>query len=146
MWWIDAISDIVIFIGGAGILVIFLIIFAQIKRKAKSWPNTIGTVTKARILRWKIPEIEYEYWVEKEKFKNSWPPALQSLLTPFSVESLINKYPVGCQVTVYYNPRHPIDSDLNQSVSIEGIIRLLFILLVSLAVLAVGIFMSIKGW
>ncbi|MBD3290759.1 DUF3592 domain-containing protein [candidate division KSB1 bacterium] len=56
----------------------------------------------------KRPRIEYDYFVNDEKFHGSNYGNIDGI-----AESIVANYPVGKEVTVFYNPQNPCESVLN---------------------------------
>lgn len=68
------------------------------------------------------PEISYEYSLMGVKYSNSGIILGGNIGTGSSARAsrLINKYPVGAAVTVYYNPRDPYQSVLERGLHLEN--------------------------
>jgi cytochrome bd-type quinol oxidase subunit 1 len=125
-----AMAFIVIFV-----LVGFRIYKRSIERKkylliVQSWPSTSGRIIESALNVYRsggrhggsIHEIkvEYEYTVNGQLYKNNLVKAGDQFIVVYSVfvnnsmEERIKRYPVGAQVTVYYNPANPGESALER--------------------------------
>ncbi|MBL1292373.1 MAG: DUF3592 domain-containing protein [Thiotrichales bacterium] len=79
------------------------------------WPTTKGNIVVSSDKGKNdehAPNIQYQYVIDGKSFQ-------QSFQFPSDVESMpelsaryVNKYPVGCEVKVYYNPVNPDDAVL----------------------------------
>ncbi|MBN1979605.1 MAG: DUF3592 domain-containing protein [Anaerolineae bacterium] len=121
-----------IFIVALAALGIFLIAFSLRSRKkaaaSQSWPATFGQITKAEVKQSAstdddgrttyayYPAVEYTYQIGGQTYTSkrmsfggvvaygSWAKA----------EAGLARFPVGSQVTVYYNPEKPAEAVLEQ--------------------------------
>ena len=90
---------------------------------AQSWPSTTGEVIKSRVqvsggdLTTVSPYILYKYQVGGMDFSGTQIRAGDQYYNAYnSIESydVVDKYPVGAQVTVYYNPKDPTQAALER--------------------------------
>ncbi len=72
-----------------------------------------STITDARLKEMYSPDVEYQYVVDGKTYQNSrfWQERVQ-ISQVEKIEKLIAQYPVGVNITVYYNPTNPGDSYL----------------------------------
>jgi uncharacterized protein DUF3592 len=100
-------------------------------RAASDWPSTPGRVVISdsqvrdvkvldrsreggfRIERRNFANIVYEYSVSGESLSNN-RVSIDEDRGNFGIAEIIARYPVGCDVTVYYNSRHPRDAVLER--------------------------------
>lgn len=100
-------------------------------RAAREWPSTPGRVvvsaselrdvkvldsereTGSKLEQRNFANIVYEYSVSGQKFSNN-RVSIGEDRGNFQVAETIAKYPVGTDVTVYYNPLHPRDAVLER--------------------------------
>ena len=90
------------------------------KHRVENWASVEGTVLYSTIrIKRKglnehyLPTIGYSYTVNGEKYKKSVDNSLNSgYLHKEDVQEIIDKYPEGSTVTVYYNPEKPAHSIL----------------------------------
>ncbi|HUG33810.1 MAG TPA: DUF3592 domain-containing protein [Anaerolineales bacterium] len=95
-----------------------------VKQSAQSWPGTMGVVTMSTIQvrhtgrsRSEIPVVGYQYQVHGQTYTGGTIKAGEKY---FSVrlygeaQKTIERYPVGAQVMVYYNPANPSESALER--------------------------------
>ena len=94
------------------------------KQSAQDWSNTLGTVTMSTVQvrrsarsRSEIPVVVYQYQVNGQAYTGQTIKAGEQY---FSVrlygdaQKTIERYPVGAQVMVYYNPANPSESALER--------------------------------
>lgn len=95
------------------------------KQSAQDWPGTMGVVTMSTIQirrsgnnsRSEVPVVGYQYQVNGQTYTNGTIKAGEQF---FSVrlygdaQKTIQRYPVGAQVMVYYNPANPAESALER--------------------------------
>jgi len=94
------------------------------KQSAQDWPGTMGVVTMSTIQirhtgksRSEVPVVGYQYQVDGQTYTNGTIKAGEQY---FSVrlygdaQKTIQRYPVGAQVMVYYNPVNPAESALER--------------------------------
>lgn len=95
------------------------------KQSAQSWSNTMGTVTMSTVQirrsgnnsRSEVPVVGYQYQVHGQTYTGGTIRAGDQYFS-FRVwgeaQKTIARYPVGAQVTVYYNPANPAESALER--------------------------------
>jgi len=92
---------------------------------SRSWPRTVGTVVATEVKRTLTgdipvnsvsyePRVKYTYSVrgqqyERDKLTAAVTPGIRE---PAGAAAIVAKYPVGHQVTVFYNPADPGDAVL----------------------------------
>jgi hypothetical protein len=121
-----------IFVLALLVLGIYLVVFSlRSKKKAEEsqiWPNSPGTVTLAEVKRSVnrdddgnesysyYPKVEYTYQVGGQMFtgKRLAFGGLVAQKNPASVQKDLERYPVGGQVTVYYDPGKPSEAVLER--------------------------------
>ena len=134
------------------VLVIIGFLLSDIPKMIKSqgWPTTGGTIISNKLSRVKIKEyngdfytitvvyIRYGYSVNGVSHESS---SINSIDTPSYPDSYANRYPVGKDVIVYYNPKNPAEAVLEPGLvailkAFDGYSELFFV---------VGIFFIIIG-
>lgn len=121
-----------IFVLALLVLGIYLVVFSlRSKKKAEesqNWPGTSGTVTLAEVKRSVnrdedgnesyayYPSVEYTYPVGGQTLsgKRLAFGGMVAQKNPASVQKNLERYPVGGQVTVYYNPEKPSEAVLER--------------------------------
>ena len=121
-----------IFVLALLVLGIYLVVFSfRSKRKAEesqNWAGTPGTVTLAEVKRSVnrdedgnesydyFPKVEYSYQVGGETLtgKRLAFGGILAQKNPASVQKTLEHYPVGGQVTVFYDPNKPSDAVLER--------------------------------
>jgi len=94
------------------------------KQSAQDWSNTLGTVTMSTVQvrrsarsRSEIPVVVYQYQINGQAYTGQ---TIRAGEQYFSVrlygdaQKTIERYPVGAQVMVYYNPANPAESALER--------------------------------
>ena len=102
--------------------------------KASSWPSTMGTVTFSTVERrssgdgtTNYPVVHYTYQVMGQMLQGSKVmPGPETGGT--GAEKVVNRYPAGAQVMVYYDPDNPSDAVLERSM--PGFIKWLWVALI----------------
>jgi len=93
-------------------------------RASMEWPQTKGIIESSKIVRMDDKHIKYQiemnyrYEVKGESYKNG-RISLNSYPTRSARTNadIVNPYPVGKEVTVYYNPENPVISVLRPGIS-----------------------------
>jgi hypothetical protein len=121
-----------------GLMSIFGIRHVITARASRSWPSTSGMISKSSVLtrtRDKsnvldyYPEIEYQYLVEAKSYKGDERYAgsgSEIFSSEMGAKQVIENYPVGSPVTVYFNPSRPQSAVLhpgNKSQGMKEVIR-----------------------
>lgn len=118
-----------------GILAFTGNILMQAKRRTE-WLDTKGEIIYSEINEVKgdeetmhFPAIRYRYKVNLVEYESTRiqigdPPYAGSLL---HTNSIIKKYPLHKQVTVYYNPENHQESVLNKSAPVSGMVLLILL-------------------
>jgi len=121
-----------IFVLALLVLGIYLVVFSlRSKKKAEesqNWPNTPGTVTLAEVKRSVnrdedgnesydyFPKVGYTYQVGGETLTGNRLSfgGILAQKNPASVQKILERYPVGGQVTVYFDPNKPSEAVLER--------------------------------
>jgi hypothetical protein len=95
-----------------------------LKKAALSWPSVPGTVQTSRVevsggeYTTVYPHIEYEYTVAAQKYRYDSIKAGDKFVslsfTQSNAYEVVEKYPVGTRVRVYYNPDNPAEATLER--------------------------------
>jgi Protein of unknown function (DUF3592) len=105
-----------------GIIVVMVVKYREI-RKARLWPTTTGKVVVSTVVAKKKspgdpgydmhdtemtnePRVEYEFHVGKKKYRGH-RIDLGERTSIYELETILDRYPVGTEVTVYYDPADP---------------------------------------
>ena len=119
---------------------IFLIVIFYTRRKlaqAESWSSTVGTVTFSAIDVRKsgnrnsiqYPVVRYSYQVMGREYEaNKIMPGPE--VGGSGAQKVVERYPVGAQVTVFYDPNYPSNALLERGM--PGYIKWLWVILVFL--------------
>lgn len=91
---------------------------AQKRKQQASWPSTLGVITESRMERVSVgsggsedkPVIGYQYQVGGITFASY---RVKAGFLPGG-QTLLNRYPVGRQVEVFFNPQNPKDAVLER--------------------------------
>ena len=103
---------------------IFLIVIFYTRRKvrqAESWSSTVGTVTLSTIDVHRsggrnsiaYPHVRYSYQVLGREYEAN-KIMLGARIGGSGAQKVIDRYPVGAQVTVFYDPRNPYEAVLEK--------------------------------
>ena len=155
---------------GASVLLGLVALAAAVKfaeaYRMRSWQEVQGRVVTSRVAARKVPQagqqpdqtrnfplVEYAYTIEiPGEEENDRPEqgemrgrriSVAEAVPDQDVEPTLERYPVGREVTVYYNPRNPSQAVLERHMP-EGIGKALVTLtfFFSVAVVAIGAFLS----
>jgi hypothetical protein len=118
-----------------GILLGIIIVTRRKVAQAASWPSTMGTVTYSSI-EWRrgsegqsvaYPVVQYAYKVMGQMFEGrKVMPGPETGGT--GAHKVVERYPAGAQVMVYYDPNNPSDAVLERSM--PGFIKWLWVALI----------------
>lgn len=128
-------NEILLYVGiFAAVMIGALILAATVKMRevkgAQSWSTTIGRVTRSDVRAQKrrdmdnrertqsIPAVEYEYTVNGKRFTGA-RISLAETIPESEIESILNRYPLGKEVTVYYNPANPRQAVLERDLPVD---------------------------
>lgn len=128
-------NEIILYAGiFAGMVVGALILAVVVKmrevRGAQSWRTTTGRVTRSEVRAQKrrdmddrertrsVPSVGYEYTVNGKRFSGD-RISLAEIIPESDIESTLDRYPVGKEVTVYYNPADPRQSVLERDLPVD---------------------------
>jgi hypothetical protein len=129
----------------------------QNARASASWPIAEGRVTNSEVNHTTdaeggdsySPEITYTYAVNDTNHNNSTIKfGENSYSSRKKAEEILSNYPVGKNVTVYYDPEKPDRSVLEPGVSAGSFIVLgigVFFILITLAILPISFFLRNRG-
>jgi hypothetical protein len=94
------------------------------KQSAQDWPGTMGVVTMSTIQirrtsksRSEIPVVGYQYQVNGQTYTGGTIRAGEQFFNVRlmgDAQKTVERYPVGAQVMVYYNPANPAESALER--------------------------------
>jgi len=96
----------------------------------KSWPTTTGIVTRSEITgsRAIIPTIDYSYTVKDithQETSHVHAPMFGGKRKKYDVaKTLVNEYPVGKKLTVYYNSENPGNSTITPGPTWELFVKI----------------------
>lgn len=118
-----------------GILLGIILVTRRKVSQAASWPSTMGTVTHSSI-EWRrgsegqsvaYPAVQYSYQVMGQMLQGSKvQPGPEVGGT--GAQKVVNRYPAGAQVMVYYDANNPSDAVLERSM--PGFIKWLWVALI----------------
>jgi hypothetical protein len=123
------ITVITIFCTTAPFVVVGWFIYRQWKRskvveaQSQSWPNTAGIIMKSRVevsggeTTSVSPKIVYEYVVGGQTYQNDNVRPGDDYMTlggRGTAYDIVDRYPVGSAVIVFYNPANPAQSSLER--------------------------------
>ena len=114
-------SEMTIFLCALGLVLVgFSAWIRYMQQKASSWPFVNGQIVESE-LRHTIDEtsahIAYEYSVTGRRHKSSQVSYSGMSKASSEREALISRYPVGAEVTVYYDPTNPSQAVLENKQS-----------------------------
>lgn len=74
------------------------------------WPAVSGEISETRLASEEndlLPDIRYSYTIDAQRYEGrlEFPPGTVPM--PGFAQEQLNKYPLGSEVTVYYNPLQP---------------------------------------
>jgi hypothetical protein len=124
-----------VLVGGIGISVWGWKILAR-SRTMKSWPTTSGVIEQASPSSEAndlLPHIEFSYQVKGKTYQRAFEFPEGTHPLPEFNQAYLDKYPVGKQVEVYYDPEQPETATLEPETRGDWMI------------LALGIMMIIGG-
>lgn len=110
--------------------IIFVILFGMILTptfyfqletalEISSWPSVKGEILSSDVIGGRAfrPDIKYEYYVDSTRYEGSSYlniPGFGGRMNRLdAAEKLVELYPPGMEITVYYNPQQPGESTLN---------------------------------
>ena len=114
-----------------GITVLMVLKYREVRR-ARHWPATTGKVIASGVVSHRKspgdpgynfgdtevtnePRVEYEYRVGKKKYRGH-KIDLGEKTSSYELEKILDRYPVGAEVTVYYHPSDPNTAVLERDV------------------------------
>lgn len=121
-----------VIVGGLAITLWGWAVLAK-SRKIKSWPTTKGTIEESRPgaeYNDLLPHIAFSYQLDNKQHQTVFMfPEGTHPLPEFS-QAYLDKYPVGAEVTVYYNPDHPETATLEPQTKGDWMILALGLLMI----------------
>ncbi len=105
----------------AGFIIVGLMITAfgwrafQKGKATQQWPSVSGKVSETRLASEEndlLPDIRFNYTVNENHYEGrvEFPPGTMPM--PGFADNQLEKYPLGSEVAVYYNPQQPQQSTL----------------------------------
>ena len=87
----------------------------QKSKATKLWPSVNGEISEARLASAEddlLPDIRFSYTVDSQHYQGrlEFPPGTMPI--PGFAQNQLGKYPLGCEVSVYYNPLQPDQATL----------------------------------
>ena len=137
----DAIVVILIASSIPGIIIVAVVVKLWEMHKASKWPQTTGKVIRSAVKSKKYepgeighnfgdsdvtnePDVQYEFTVSGEKFIGH-RVTIGEKTADFELDGILQKYPVGAEVTVYYDPANPktavLERDLDKRILFLGV-------------------------
>ncbi|MFZ5809510.1 MAG: DUF3592 domain-containing protein [Chloroflexota bacterium] len=124
-------DQIILFIGIFAAAILGLIAFATVVKLrevqgAKNWQTTSGKIIRSEIRTVRkrdlderetvrsAPAITYEYSVDGKRYQGE-RISLAEIIPESDLEATLARYPLGAQVTVYYNPADPRQAVLERT-------------------------------
>jgi hypothetical protein len=147
------------------IIVIAVMVKLWEVRQASRWPSTTGNVIASGVRSTKNkpgdpgynfgdtevsnePNVEYEYQVAGRKYRCR-RITIGEKTSSFELESILQKYPVGQAVTVYYNPADPnkavLERDLPMGILMAGV-GCLLLFFIGGPLLGIAYYFSALDW
>jgi hypothetical protein len=121
-----------VIVGGLAITVWGWIIMTKAK-KMQSWPTTKGIIKESRPeaeYNDLLPHIAFSYQVANNQYNTTFMfPEGTHPSQQFS-QAYLDKYPVGTEVTVYFNPDHPETATLEPETKGDWMILALGVMMV----------------
>ena len=152
----------IIFIGfimalAAGLMDYYMVIYISDERKAEqdanTWPSVTGTVLSARAVthglqgihntRADFPEVAYSFEVDGKTYKSKH-IAAGGQIGGAGVGGVLARYPVGSQVTVYYDPKNPKNAVLEKKSVVQSWLWVILIFMNILLCIVVPVWITIS--
>ena len=128
-------NDILLYIGifaavVIGVLILAVVVKLREVRGAQRWRTTTGKVIRSEVRAQKrrdmddrertrsVPFVGYEYTVDGRRFSGD-RVSLAEIIPESDIESTLNRYPVGREVTVYFNPADPRQAVLERDLPLD---------------------------
>ena len=150
---------IILFIGGlmalfAALTDYYMVQYISDERKAEKdasqWPSVNGTVLSARLVshgsiryRADFPEISYSYEVGGKVYKSKH-IAAGGEMGGVGAQSVLDRYPVSSQVTVYYDPKNPKDAVLEKKSVVQSWLWVILIFMNILLCIVVPVWITLS--
>jgi len=137
-------SFLLLFIAGGVYLIVMSVRSRRKAQASRSWPSTTGRVLSADIVRYESRDedrthytyhlaVQYEYEVNGQRYVgdrvNIGP--VRRNINPRRSQEILARYPVGGNVTVYYNPANPQEAALEREAAHTNAILVLGIALIA---------------
>jgi len=146
---------IIILIGLVGMFCLFVGLFAStMNMSASSWPVTEGNITSSEVVDWGAvnhhdyrPQISYQFQVGGRYYSSS---QISSGAIYYSGDGskeateIVNRYPVGSQVQVHYNPNNPSNAVLETQSGLTEQVPLIIGVIMTAAAL-IGVFLIFRS-
>ncbi|WP_425619200.1 DUF3592 domain-containing protein [Anatilimnocola sp. NA78] len=137
--WLGVLLAVGVFVAAMGVEFLTVNVFLKAK-EIESWPATKGTILKSELTSTfhgtttYEAQIEYEYQVGEEKYLSK-QVRTRGTGTKHQVDvaRLVQKFPAGQEVDVYYDPANPSDAYLETGVDFVN-----YIIIVSPLIFALG--------
>ena len=115
-------------------------------KRSLSWPKTSGTVVESRLDGTRAentsPRITYSYTVQEQQYSSSVISFTEKTTVKSEAQKIIDRYPEGSTVEVYYNPLKPQKSTLQPGVPSASIGFLAIFAAAALTLL----FLTFRNW
>ena len=101
-------------------------------QQTKQWPTTAGVIEESKPGSEHddlLPHIVYRYETDGQALRSSFEFPSGTHPMPEFVQAYLKKYPVGVEVTVYYNPQQPQQSTLEPGAQGDWMILVLGIMM-----------------
>ena len=120
------------------------------EKDASQWPSVNGTVLSARLVshgsiryRADFPEISYSYEVGGKVYKSKH-IAAGGEMGGVGAQSVLDRYPVSSQVTVYYDPKNPKNAVLEKKSVVQSWLWVILIFMNILLCIVVPVWITIS--
>ena len=115
----------------------------RLVRESSSWVSTIGRIVRADIRKddegYLLPEVEYRYTVDGTEYTSdviSFRPTRAANFTTKPARSVLQRFPVGSEVVVFFDPSRPESACLERDG--KGTMVLLFASAILVVVVALA--------
>ena len=120
------------------------------EKDASQWPSVNGTVLSARLVshgsiryRADFPEVTYSFEVDGKTYKSKH-IAAGGEMGGVTAQSVLARYPVGSQATVYYDPKKPKNAVLEKKSVTQKWLWVILILINLLLCIVVPVWITIS--
>jgi len=113
-----------------GILLLATVVKMREVKAAQNWQTTHGKIIRSEVGSQKkrdlddrervrsVPAVTYEYTINGKKFTCD-RLSLAEIIPESEIEATLARYPLGAQVTVYYNPANPREALLERALPVD---------------------------